>query len=336
MLKKNSVLPNETVFQHNFLVRHPICMGRVEAKIFIYALSLIKQGENGHTELPEIEIPVAEILTSNDSKTAYEAINKACRDLYNKSLVLLKPNQKGFSETRIVSKLSHVDGTHVIKGTFAPDIAPYLLQLTKNGNFTSAEIETLLTFKSPNSQRLYWILKSWSGLKSMKSFVVREESIEELKKQMFVNTDIYPVYAEFKRNVLDSIAEDFQKIGYDATWSPIKTGKKVTGLKFSIPKQVEKKVVQKELFPQEDGFNGWLLTQRPQVEVAYKGMISADKITQVVARKIVKYVAGNEVKERVLFKARYDVQQNIDAILKKGSTRAAYICNAIKNIGLEF
>lgn len=326
----------ETIFQHNILVRHPMCMGRLEAKIFIYALSLIKQGANGHTELPPIEIPVSEILADNDSQMAYLALNKACKDLYNKSLVLLKPNQKGFSETRIVSSLSHINGTNQIKGTFAPDIAPYLLQLTKNGNFTSAEIETLLTFKNTNSQRLYWILKSWSGLKTSKPFVVRDETLDDLKALILSNKEIYPVYAELKRNVLDGIALDFQKVGYGATWVPLKTGKKITGIRFSIPKQAEKTIPkQNELFPQDDNFTQWLSTQRSQLQLAYKAMISADKMTPTVARRILKYVAGNEAKESVLFKARYFVQQNLNDLLKKGTSRAAYICAAIKAIGLE-
>ena len=47
-----------------------------------------------------------------------------------------------------------IAGKGRIRGSFAPLMRPYLLQLTTTGNFTSADIAVLFTL-SPTAQRLY-------------------------------------------------------------------------------------------------------------------------------------------------------------------------------------
>ncbi|MFD2788033.1 replication initiation protein [Hymenobacter rubripertinctus] len=225
---------NTIVFQHNHLIRTQMKMGQTEARVFVEALRCIHQSND---ELPPIRIHVDAILHGERGGSAYANLKQACRDLFDKELNL-EPveggNKKGsFILTRIVSDISLDTGTGYVTGNFAPLIKPYLLQLTKAGNFTSADIETLLTLKTPNAQRFYWLLKSYQYGKHE-----YEPTLESLKYILFNDEFIYPVFADFKRYVLEPIMKEFtsKEVGFMVVWNPIKTGRKVTSIHFEIPK----------------------------------------------------------------------------------------------------
>ena len=111
----------------------------------------------------------------------YADVRQACKDLFNKSINLAKLDApKGtFHRAHLVSELKLIPGSGRIRGSFTPVIQPYLLQFTTAGNFTRADIATLLTL-SPNAQRLYWYLKSFANMGSSPT-VKQSIGIEKLK-----------------------------------------------------------------------------------------------------------------------------------------------------------
>ncbi|WP_426493629.1 hypothetical protein [Hymenobacter sp. 102] len=99
---------NTVAFQHNHLIRTPLRMGEVEARIFVEALRGINHGSQGDTALPPIDIPVSAVLGNNDGAEAYARVRTACKGLFEKELDLLQANPRrpnDFHKTRIVSDL---------------------------------------------------------------------------------------------------------------------------------------------------------------------------------------------------------------------------------------
>jgi len=213
-------------------------MGILESRIFVEALRGINQGPEGDTTLPPIDIPLSAVMSNDDSAEAYAAVRQACKDLFAKRLNLLQvgARKESYHRTRIVSDIELIAGTGRIRGTFAPLMRPYLLQLTTAGNFTRADIAVLLTL-TPTAQRLYWYLKSFANLGAGRT-VTHSIGIEQLKLLLLNDTALYPIYAEFVRRVLEPIRLEFHEpiVAFPIEWEGTKTGKKTTGIAFTIPK----------------------------------------------------------------------------------------------------
>jgi plasmid replication initiation protein len=216
---------------HNFLVHAPLNLTYVEARLFSLALACIHKR---HKELPTITIKFSEVF-ERDSGSNYEALEKACEGLMSKVVKLRAVNSKRkVTEMYNIIKFMKLDsGTGLIVGTFNDDIAPYLLSLVSN--FTTVQVETLLTLKSPHTHRLIWFLKAHEYEKAA------EISIDNLRKHLFGEEEqpSYADYFDFKRKVLlPTLAEINDPVGIN--WSvqmeEVKAGlRRVIGLRFTIP-----------------------------------------------------------------------------------------------------
>ena len=216
-------------YQANALVRAPLKLTHVEARIFALALGCIHQDQ---TELPGISIPLSRVMTQKKGGSVYETIRDACKSLMSKvvSIESQTGNKKRFTAYSIISYIDLDEGTGYLTGNFAPEIKPFLLQLAEQ--YTHVEIETLLTLKSAHAHRLYWLLKSWDDVG------VWEVDFDALRKQVLGddNDVTYTLFYDFKRYVLEPALRELHSLGWVVSYEPVKDGKKVKGVRFSIPK----------------------------------------------------------------------------------------------------
>ena len=132
--------------------------------------------------------------------------------------------------------------------TFFKPIEPYLVALTKEGNYTSYSLLYTTKFKSSYSGRFYELFKSYEFRSKVRSSA--EENIktvvmdlEELKSKFdekdpvtrkVTKTLAAYTYKDFKRILDRSLNEINQYTDIYVTYEPIKKGKKVIQLKFQI------------------------------------------------------------------------------------------------------
>lgn len=131
--------------------------------------------------------------------------------------------------------------------TFFEDIEPYLVALTRNGNYTSYELYYTTHFKSSYSGRFYELFKSYE----FRSRIGRREEniktivlgLEELKAKFdekdpvtrkVTKTLTHYTYKDFKRILDRSLSEINQYTDIMISYEPIKKGKKVIQIKFII------------------------------------------------------------------------------------------------------
>jgi plasmid replication initiation protein len=345
--ERNKRRGNTVAFQHNELVRAPYRMGILESRIFVEALRSINHGPDGDTTLPPIDIPISAVIGENDGANNYADVRQACKDLFNKSINLAKLDApKGtFHRAYLVSELELIPGSGRIRGSFTPVIQPYLLQFTTTGNFTRADIAVLLTL-SPNVQRLYWYLKSFANMGSSPT-VKQPIGIEKLKELLLNDAGLYPIYAEFVRRVLEPIMKEFKgpNVASPVEWAGVKTGKKTTGIEFTIPKAQQQlavapvaSVAAAKPTPRPDKFTAWLAGQHENLRAAYAGLISSDKVNSNclapnVAQAIVKHVAGQPDLEQVLYATRHRIGTTKELV----KDRAGYSYKQLaKVLGREF
>jgi plasmid replication initiation protein len=212
---------------------------------------------------------------------------------------------------------------------------PYLLQLTTAGNFTRADIATLLTL-SPNGQRLYWYLKSYANMGSERT-VTHSVGIEQLKQLLLNDAALYPLFADLKRWVLEPIMKEFHgpDVAFGVKWVGVKTGKKTTGIEFTIPKAQQQLAAapvatvaaaagKPTATAKPDRFTRWLEGQGDKLQTAYAGLIStssrsaqSNHLTPDVAQAIIKHVAGKPEREALLFTTRHRIGITKEAVKDK-------------------
>lgn len=112
---------------------------------------------------------------------------------------------------------------------------PFFLELKKN--FTKYQIQDIINMSSPNSIRLYQILKTHKDKQSQyRDIAVITYSLDELKMRLGLDDQkAYSQYGNFKNRVLKTAQEQLREnthIYFD--FKEKKTGRKVTDVVFSI------------------------------------------------------------------------------------------------------
>lgn len=93
------------------------------------------------------------------------------------------------------------------------------------GNFTKFDLKELISLKSIYSKNLFRLLKQWESVKS------KEFTLEEFKNLLSIPKGF--AICKIDERVLKPALEELPKYFYDLKLEKIKTGRKVTGLKFT-------------------------------------------------------------------------------------------------------
>ena len=306
---------NPLAFQHNHLIRTPLRMGTVEARIFIHALGQVHQTDKAFKPL---KIPVSAIVGHEPNGEDYKGVHASCSALVGQILNLLPIDAKRgrLHKVPLMAEIALDPGTGFITGQFNEKAKPYLLNLKAAGNFTQANVETLVTFTNPNSARLYWILLSYRNLEGPRVQI----ELADLKLWMLTDATKYPLYTEFKKWVLTPIEEEFQRVGFKATWEPVKTGKKTTALRFTIPKEKKPKALPAAASPQQPpsaaaAFTTWLTTADPKLQQAHGELLGKHQLTKPSAANIIRWVADQPEETKLeFFRARHRAQTHKEPV----------------------
>lgn len=215
---------NEVAFLSNAIVRSPLNFSNTEARIFALALGCLHQKEDSL----EFKMHFRDVIPSTGGG-AYALLDAAIARLTQPMVSRTKKNGKASAtRTALFSTITLDEGTSLIGGHFNKDLKPYLLDLS--GKFTTVELESLLTLKSANSQRLFWILKSYQHLASPEPI-----DFQTLRTWLFgENSEVYAKWVDFDRYLLKPTLAEFQTIGWNVTVQVQKRGKRVDALLFKM------------------------------------------------------------------------------------------------------
>lgn len=165
-------------------------------------------------------------LLGVDTKTKYTEIPKITKELMKKVFEI----QEGDTliQTAWLSGAKYKKGSGEVELTFSPYLKPYMLQLKEK--FTQYQLANVLTMKSKYSPRVYEILKC----NEFKKQGYTEVEVEELRRLLKAE-NIYPLYADFKRKVIQQAQKELKALtDISFEFEEIKTGRKVTALRFYI------------------------------------------------------------------------------------------------------
>lgn len=226
----------------------------------------------------EIDIDKYKGLFKDGSSNVYRDMKRATKDLFNKHNRFIIQDRVAGKEFNFVwfSMLSYNDNEGSIYFEIGDTLKKLLLEVKKRIYY---KLEFTLNFRSVYSKKIYYMLKSYQDTGW------RIDKIDELKYKLNC-PESYKNYAIFKEKVLD-IAQKEINNGSDIkfTYDPIKTGRKVTNIKFYIHTQANDEIsITAERNPmnsdQHDGIK--------QVKGIFK-----ESITDLEAQKILNVAAGN-------------------------------------------
>lgn len=287
-----------------------------EQKIILTLASMVQPHD---TEFKEYQFKIKEFMTllNVKDKSKYVEIPKITKELMKKVFEIKEGKDIIQLSWLCGARYKTGEGTVTLK--FAPDLKPYMLQLKEL--YTSYKLNNVLCLKSKYSIRLYEILKS-NEYKKQGNI---EFELEELKKMVGSKEKSYNVYQNFKSKVILQAQKELNKltdISFD--FEEIKTGRKVTSIKFYIHSNAKSKIevskaseeiavtVQENL--QEDKVN-------EQLEAVKN--IFAEPVTDFEADCILKSADDNID----LIKEKYEIAKQQGNI----KNMVAWIINAIKN-----
>jgi plasmid replication initiation protein len=156
-------------------------------------------------------------------------LKETARNLMKKPLTIDRGGG-GFLVCNWLSSFEYLPKTGEIELSFDPKLKPYLLEL--QGRFVKADIRHIFKLSSEYSKRIYTIFKQWEKLGKYEVSVEDWQKVLEVPKSMLN-------YADFKRKVLEVAKNQInENTDLIVDYKEIKTGRKVTGLIWTIGKQI--------------------------------------------------------------------------------------------------
>jgi plasmid replication initiation protein len=195
--------------------------------------------QNRIEELEAFRVPIKEFTEwLGVSDPNYAAFKNIMKRLMKKLIEIQQPDGS-WELFQWVTKASYIKKTGTAEIKISPELYPYLLNL--DSNFTTVKLNTLLSFKSKYSTRLYQLLKKWSKLGNW------NVNIDDLKMLLGVpiisegnGVKVFKLdkYGHFKSRVLNSSIDEINELTeLNITVEEIKTVRKVTALNFIIERK---------------------------------------------------------------------------------------------------
>ncbi len=189
-----------------------------------------------------ITMPIASFLRNDDDEN-YTRVKKALRSLRNKTIEY--DDGKHWKIIGIIEK-PNLEYSGFVTFELQPEIYQAILDFSKG--FRKYELKTAMEFESVYSMRFYEL---FSGQKSPLTY-----SIDNLKI-MFQIEGKYKLVADFLRRVVIPAQKELNKKSpYSFEYKSLKTGRKITSIKFypvyiaeNRDENLEKKNLQKQISP---------------------------------------------------------------------------------------
>lgn len=218
-------LPGEIVKKDNELIRSRINIASVEGSRLL--ANLIACVRHYDTQFKDTyKVAVKDFITDSSGR-GYTQIRAVCRELAKATAEIEEPDANSSHPTfriyTFFSSITYKKG--VVQARFNQEMQPLLLDLQRC--FTQYNLMEYLLLPSLYSQRLFEILKSWSG----RPEVLLE--LEELHRLLDTPPSLRTDFRNFRLRVLEKAHADiheFTSLKYE--WEAIKKGRRVDSIRF--------------------------------------------------------------------------------------------------------
>lgn len=190
-------------------------------------------------QVPTTKITAAEYaeLAKCGMNAAYEALQTAATNLYDRSITIYQPSYKRGSKKigdkgtvtrmRWVGRATYHEKEGWVELAWWHEVVPHLMGLRQQ--FTSYQLQQANALRSIYSWRLLELLTRF------KSSGVAEYSIEDFATSMNATDKQRADFAAIRRKIIEpAVKELVEKDGWLIEWVPVKAGRKVAGVHFEF------------------------------------------------------------------------------------------------------
>lgn len=164
-------------------------------------------------------------------KTAYEAIQDATKNLFERRFSYRRLTAKGHSRlvvSRWVERVEYAESEGLVNLRFASDVIPLLCDL--QNRFTYYGLEQVAHLTSVHAVRLYELLIAWRSTGKTPFF-----DIADFREKLGIEPHEYTRMANFKARVLDAaIAQINEHTDIFVVYEQHKRGRTVSGFTFTF------------------------------------------------------------------------------------------------------
>ena len=157
-----------------------------------------------------------------------EGIKRFLENLKENEIMHIKDNGE-WLKVQVISGYKYNPTTKIFKIEIPMLLLQLIHEYTQTG-FTPTNVTKYIGLGATNAQRLYELLRMWTGNKT-----IIEYSVDEIKEYLMLQ-DKYKVFQNFKVRVIEPAIKELREKElldiYDVEY--IKTGRKVTSIKFYV------------------------------------------------------------------------------------------------------
>lgn len=222
------------VTKSNYFIMNTSYDLSLEEQKIILTLASMVQPDDEEFKVYKFRIADFMELLGVQDKSKYTEVPKITKELMKKVFEIEEGNK--LIQVAWLSSAVYEKGSGYVELEFSPRLKPYMLQL--GTLFTQYKLSNILSMRSKYSPRIYEFLKA----NEFKKQGYIEIEIVELRRLLKVE-DKYPLYADFKRKIIIQTQKELRKVSdISFEFEEIKTGRKVTSIKFYIKSKKTKNI----------------------------------------------------------------------------------------------
>ncbi|MCD3217266.1 replication initiation protein [Clostridium botulinum C] len=298
----NNKEKQKILIKNNILIEAKYNLNLVENRIFTLLLYKF-QKEKGKVLTCTLSYEEFKNVIKNKNENTINGIINILKSLQRKQIIIKerKENSKNtiWYSYNLINGF-YFDDEHSIFIIEATARIYKLLQKYFVNGYTAINISILLGLNNYYAQRLYEILRLWSGTKSILNY-----TIDELKELLQIK-DLYSLYGDFKRRVIVPAIKELNKTGFfQIDFKEIKKGRKVISIDFLV-KDLDTRIYFKEFEEIELSHNISDNTIENNEKLQLTKKIGIENILHIENKAVIKII-NNKFKN-------YDFQFNKETI----------------------
>ena len=237
---------NFEVKKADVIVRARYKLNPLSLKFITTLIAGLKRSDDIN-EIYQFRVKDFKELTKLKRKDLYWAVKEALKELLEKPIYIPKgktPDDNSFLMLNWVASAEYKDGEGIVEFEISNKLRPYLLEAKEK--FLKYKLENILPLKSGYSIRMYEILKDWLELNSRYGNKAEKIiKVDELREILEIPRSYQ--YGDIKRRIIEkSKKELIEHTDIIFDYEEIKTGRKVTHIKFIIQPNPKKSLQEKK------------------------------------------------------------------------------------------
>jgi hypothetical protein len=213
---------NYSIVKHNALIEARYKLTLHEQKLVLNVAMMIKPEDQ---DFHEYRVSIRDFidLMGLSGQAGYNSIKGKTESILKKPLAI--DHAEGTLFCNWFSSIDYLKRRGEVVLCFDPKLKPYLIQL-KN-NFTEYKSLNVMRLQSVFSIRIYEILKQYLKIGE------RVIKLDALRAMLGVS-EKYPRYPNVRQRILEPAKKELSQTDISFTYEPIKTGRRVTAIRFII------------------------------------------------------------------------------------------------------